>query len=91
LLSVPRTVAALMFLPSGTMKLVALPAGMPPNGGTAPLLSQLGASATLEAVGGALLLVGLFTRPVAFFSRARWRLPVFSSFRESPVGGRDKS
>ena len=48
------------------MKLFAFPAGMPPDGSTAPLLSQIGIGGLLEVVGGALLLVGLFTRPVAF-------------------------
>ena len=37
-----------------------------PNGGTVPLLSQAGIGGVLEFFGGALLLVGLFTRPVAF-------------------------
>jgi putative oxidoreductase len=64
--SVLRIAAAAMFLLHGTMKLVAFPAGMPPSGGTVKLLSQLGLAGVLEAFGGALLLVGLFTRPVAF-------------------------
>ena len=64
--SVLRIVAALMFVQPGTMKLFAFPMGMPPNGGTAPLLSQLGIGGVLEVFGGGLLLVGLFTRPVAF-------------------------
>ncbi|MCU0292853.1 MAG: DoxX family protein [Thermoanaerobaculaceae bacterium] len=61
-----RLVAASMFIQAGTMKLFAFPVGVPPNGGTVPLLSQVGIGAVLEVVGGALLLVGLFTRPVAF-------------------------
>lgn len=64
--SILRIVAASMFILAGTMKLFAFPAGIPPNGGTVQLMSQLGLGATLEVFGGALLLLGLFTRPVAF-------------------------
>lgn len=66
LLSVLRIVAAAMFIQAGTMKLFAFPAGIPPNGAAVPLLSEFGAAGILETFGGALLLVGLFTRPVAF-------------------------
>jgi putative oxidoreductase len=61
-----RIVAAIMFMLAGSMLLFAFPAGVPPNGGTVPLLSQAGIGGMLELFGGALLLVGLFTRPVAF-------------------------
>jgi putative oxidoreductase len=64
--SVLRIVAAFIFMLSGTMILFAFPAGIPPNGGTVPLMSQMGLGAILEAFGGGLLLLGLFTRPVAF-------------------------
>jgi len=64
--SVLRIVAAFMFIMAGTMKLFAFPVGMPPDGGTAQLMSQIGIGGILEAFGGALLLIGLFTRPVAF-------------------------
>ena len=64
--SVLRIVAAFIFMLSGSMKLFAFPAGIPPNGGTVPLMSQMGAGAILEVFGGGLLLLGLFTRPVAF-------------------------
>jgi putative oxidoreductase len=64
--SVLRIVAAFMFMQAGAMKLFAFPAGVPPDGGTVPLMSQLGIGAALELVGGGLLLLGLFTRPVAF-------------------------
>lgn len=64
--SVLRIVAALIFVQAGTMKLFAFPIGMPPNGGTASFPSQVWIGGFLEVVGGALLAVGLFTRPVAF-------------------------
>ena len=64
--SILRIVAGLLFIPIGTMKLFAWPMGMPPNGGTAPLMSEIGLGGILEVVGGALILIGLFTRPVAF-------------------------
>ena len=66
LLSVLRIVAAFMFILPGTMKLFAFPIGMPPEGRTAQLISQVGFGGILETFGGALLLVGLFTRPGAF-------------------------
>src|SRR5215213_8170875 len=63
LLSVLRIVAALLFMEHGTQKLL----GFPPSGRPGPeLFSLLGLAGVLELFGGALLLVGLFTRPVAF-------------------------
>ena len=64
--SLLRIVAALMFMSAGTMKLFAIPVGVPPNGGTVTLMSELGAAGILETFGGLLLLLGLFTRAVAF-------------------------
>src|SRR3954466_3606958 len=66
LLSIMRIVAAFLFIQYGTAKLLALPAAVMPGGGTAPLTSLAGIAGALEMVGGAFLLVGLFTRPVAF-------------------------
>ena len=64
-LSALRVVAAFMFLLAGTSKLFAFPMPMP-QGGSAPLWSQLGVGGVLEVLGGGLLAIGLFTRPVAF-------------------------
>lgn len=64
--SVLRIVAALVFVSLGAMKVFAFPAGIPPNGGTAPFLSQIWIGGAIEVLGGALILLGLFTRPVAF-------------------------
>ena len=63
--SVLRIVAAFMFLQAGTMKLFGWPAAMP-GGGSVPIMSQMWIGAVLELVGGGLLVLGLFTRPVAF-------------------------
>jgi putative oxidoreductase len=59
-----RIVTALLFIEHGTMKLFGFPAAM--ESGTVALFSLMGSAAILELVGGALILVGLFTRPVAF-------------------------
>ena len=66
LLSLLRIVAAFIFVLSGTVKLFAFPIGMPPNGGSARILSEFWFAGVLETFGGGLLLVGLCTRPIAF-------------------------
>jgi putative oxidoreductase len=64
-LSIVRVVAALIFMAHGTQKLLNFPPRA--NNAAAPdILSMYGIAGSLELVGGALLLVGLFTRPVAF-------------------------
>lgn len=64
LLSVLRIVAAFTFTTHGTQKLIAFPVLEPRD--PVPFVSMLGLAGVLEAVGGLLLLLGLFTRPVAF-------------------------
>jgi putative oxidoreductase len=66
LLSTLRIIAAFLFIQFGTAKLFAFPAAVMPGGGTAPVASLPGVAGVLETFGGALLLVGLFTRPIAF-------------------------
>ena len=66
LLSVLRIVAAFLFIQFGSAKLFAFPAAVMPGGGTAPVTSLPGIAGALEVFGGGLILVGLFTRPVAF-------------------------
>ena len=63
-LSILRIVAAFMLIAHGAQKLFGFlaPPGMP----TPPLFSQMGIGGVLEFFGGLLLLLGLFTRPVAF-------------------------
>ncbi len=61
ILSILRILAAATFLTHGTMKLFGWPAPFP-----YPLNGMLYTAAILEVVGGLLLVVGLFSRPVAF-------------------------
>jgi len=59
-----RIVAGILFLAHGIVKLWGFPEGALP--GVQPLVSLFGIGAVLELVGGALLILGLFTRPTAF-------------------------
>lgn len=63
-LSLLRIIAALLFMEHGLMKLFHFPAPQP--GAPDPLPTILVVAAWLEVVGGGLLALGLFTRPVAF-------------------------
>jgi putative oxidoreductase len=64
-LSLLRIVSGLLFLQHGTAKVLGFPLieGMPGPGFSLP-----GLSGPLELIFGALLVVGLFTRPVAFLA-----------------------
>jgi putative oxidoreductase len=64
LLSVLRIATALLFLQHGTAKFFGFPHVAAFD--NLQFLSLLGASGVLELVGGLLILLGLFTRPVAF-------------------------
>ncbi|MCI0330078.1 MAG: DoxX family protein [candidate division Zixibacteria bacterium] len=62
-----RIVAGLLFLQAGGMKLFAWFGGIPAEmGGQPPLMSQIGIGGVLEFFGGLAIMLGLFTRPVAF-------------------------
>ena len=58
-----RVMTALLFMQHGLQKLFGFPAPGPEG---LQLVSLMGLAATLETFGGALLAIGLFTRPVAF-------------------------
>lgn len=62
-LSVLRIVAAFLFVQHGTQKWLAFPV---PRSSPTEFWSLSGAAGLLELVGGFLLLLGVFTRPVAF-------------------------
>lgn len=65
-LALLRIVAALLFLAHGVIKLVGFPTGAAP--GAQPLMTLLGLAAVIEVATGALLILGLFTRPAALIA-----------------------
>ena len=62
ILGVVRVVVGLLFLEHGLMKIVGFPAPM----GTGPLPPLIMAAGVIELVGGALIVLGLFSRVAAF-------------------------
>ncbi len=74
--SAVRIVAALAFMSFGSMKLFGWPPGMPP-GTEIPFLSQMWIGGFLEVFGGFLLVIGLFTRPVAFILSGEMAIAYF--------------
>src|SRR5260370_6554443 len=62
-LSILRIIIGLLFLEHGTSKYLSLPVS--PSTGVA-LVSLSGINGMIELVGGVLIVLGLFTRPVAF-------------------------
>jgi putative oxidoreductase len=62
--SLLRIVSAFVFFLHGTQKLFGFPSATPLP--SAMWMSLMGVAGVLEVVGGALMALGLFTRPVAF-------------------------
>ena len=71
-LSALRIVAALLFIEHGTQKLFGFPIAGPPV--LSPMLMM---AAGIEAIGGLLLLIGLFTRPVALIMSGEMAVAYF--------------
>ena len=63
LLSILRIVVAFLFIEHGAQKLLGVPGA---GDHRVELMSLMGLAGVLELFGGALVLLGLFTRPVAF-------------------------
>src|SRR5262245_30889296 len=61
-----RVVVGLLYIQAGTVKHLGWFGGMPGGGGPAPLFSQPGIAGVLEVYGGIAIMLGLFTRPIAF-------------------------
>jgi len=62
-LSISRIVAGLIFLEHGSAKLLGFPTSPSPQ---PAMMSLLWTQGVIELVGGLLIVIGLFTRPVAF-------------------------
>ncbi len=80
--SVLRVVAGFLFIAHGTQKLFGVPATGPRD--PIELFSLVGVAGVLETFGGLLLLLGLFTRPVAFILSGQMAVAYF--LRHQPQG-----
>jgi putative oxidoreductase len=77
--SVLRIVAGFLFMLHGTSKLFAFPAGMGPDNGTATVGTLIWFAGVLEFAGGLLMMLGLFTRPVAFLIAGEMAVAYFKA------------
>src|ERR687889_151051 len=81
-----RIGAGLLFMQHGAQKLFGLLGGfMGTPGATAPLMSQMGLAGVLEFFGGLLIVLGLFTRPVAVLLAGEMVVAFFQA--HFPQGG----
>ena len=69
-----RVVAGLLFLFHGLQKLFGMYGGQ-----TAELMSLRGLAGLIELVGGALIMIGLYTSPVAFIASGQMAVAYFMS------------
>jgi putative oxidoreductase len=72
-LSIVRIVAGLMFMEHGLGKLFAFPIAQ----GNPGMFQLLWFAGVIEAIGGLLLVLGLFTRPVAFIASGEMAVAYF--------------
>ncbi|MGE5803036.1 MAG: DoxX family protein [Gemmatimonadota bacterium] len=66
LLSVLRIIVAFLYFQHGAAKWFAFPAAVMPGSGVAAVGSLPWFAGVIETIGGVFILLGLFTRPVAF-------------------------
>jgi putative oxidoreductase len=72
-----RIAAGLAYFSHGAQKLLGWFGGFGPGGGSVELLSRFGVAGTIETIGGALLVIGIFTRPVAFIASGEMAVTYF--------------
>lgn len=80
-LGVLRIVTGFLFLQHGTSKLLGVPHNAMFDG--LQLMSLMGVAGVLELVGGALVMIGLFTRPVAFILSGQMAVAYFMAHAPS--------
>ena len=73
-LSLLRIMAALLFMQHGLQKLIGWPAPQPQG---FQIMSIYGLAGIIEAVGGLLVAIGLFTRPAAFIMSGQMAFAYF--------------
>lgn len=82
-LAILRIVTGLTFMAHGVIKLFGFPEGAMP--GQQEIVSLMGLAGILETLGGALIIVGLFTRPTAFILSGMMAVAYFMAhFPQSP-------
>lgn len=72
-----RIAAGLGYFSHGAQKLFGWFGGFGPNGGTADLMTRFGAAGVIEVVCGAAIVLGLFTRPLAFLASGQMAAAYF--------------
>lgn len=72
-----RIAAGLAYFSHGAQKLFGWFGGMGPDGGSVELMSRFGAAGLIETIGGAFLVLGLFTRPIAFLASGEMAVAYF--------------
>jgi putative oxidoreductase len=72
-----RIAAGLAYFSHGAQKLLGWFGGFGPTGGTADLMTRFGVAGMIETIGGALLVVGIFARPVAFIASGEMAVTYF--------------
>ena len=81
-----RITAGLAFMVHGAQKLFGMFGGVDGQGATPPLMSLFGFAGILEFVGGLLIVLGLFTRPVAFILAGEMAVAFFMAHAMGRAG-----
>lgn len=84
-LLIVRIATGYMFLLHGTSKFFEFPVSMTGGNGAVELASIFGIGGILEIVGGVLIMLGLFTRPVAFILAGMMAVAYFAFHAASGV------